>query len=495
MLTLTPLDYINVGKAGTFADAGVTKTMAKQVDELFEYLTQKNIDTLLVYFHGGLVSEKSGLAAAEVMVANFTKPDERRHAVSFVWETGPKEVILQNFDTISKKARSSFYEEATKFVIKLAAKHLGITDAKGGGGEYLSDATIKEEKEKEAPFEDLDRQLDDRKGGVEELSLEPAEENELQAKLNRESMVLIRNRATENFKNTTTADDPHLTPELNPTVDDDTKGVGLAIAKVVAKIAFRVLKRFFKKTHHDFYPTVMEETFRTLYVGNVGTWGWNSIKDKAHKMFSDNTGLSGEQLHAGSYFLNLLQQHYNDRIKEAKPFKVHLVGHSAGSIVICYLVKSVMDRFKDLRFESIFFLAPACRIDLFLSHCKPAIETGHFKKFKMFTMKTEKEKKDHCIPVIYTHSLLYLVSGLFEVDQEDKSEIDAKIMGLNEQFMATGRYADFPELTELNNFLKGHDLVLSDDLVNENLSLRCGALKHGDFDNDELTLTAILKSL
>ena len=113
----------------------------------------------------------------------------------------------------------------------------------------------------------------------------------------------------------------------------------------------------------------------------------------------------------------------------------------------------------------------------------------------MFTMKEENEKKDHCIPYVYTHSLLYLVSGLFEVDADQKEEIDARIMGLNEQFMVSGRYAGVSESIELNKFLSGHSLILSDDNINEDLSLRSTALKHADFDNDEPTLTSILKSL
>jgi len=494
MQELTTLDYINIGKTGTFADSGKVKTSAKQVDEIFEHLKEKDIEKLIVYFHGGLVSEKSGLEAAAVMLNNFTKNEEKRHVVSFVWETGPKEVILQNFASIIDKTKSEFYQEALDFVIKLVAKKLGIKDGKGGGGVYLSDQTITTEKLKPHPFDDLDKELDG-KGGPEDLSITPAEERLFLAKLEMDSKVLIDNHASEAFKNTTTADDPALTHELASKKEDDARGGWLSVIKVVAQIAFKVLKRYFNKTHHDFYPTVMEETFRKFYLGSIGTWGWSRIKDKAEAMFKENTGLADDDLHAGTYFLDALQKHYTERINSGKKFNIHLVGHSAGSIVICVLMKAVMERYKELKFETVFFLAPACRIDLFLDHCKPAKDAGYFNKFRMFTMKMENEKKDHCIPYIYTHSLLYMVSGLFEVNDEDAGETDAKIMGLNEHFNAEGRYAEFEELKAIKQFLSGHTLILSDDKDNADLSLRCTALKHGDFDNDVPTLTSILNSL
>jgi hypothetical protein len=56
-------------------------------------------------------------------------------------------------------------------------------------------------------------------------------------------------------------------------------------------------------------------------------------------------------------------------------------------------------------------------------------------------------------------------------------------------------YAEFEELKSIKQFLSGHTLILSDDKDNADLSLRCTALKHGDFDNDVPTLTSILNSL
>jgi hypothetical protein len=476
MANLEKKYYINVGANGTFANSGQVHSTPKDVEEIFKFLEEKDIEKLLIYFHGGLVSEKNGMAAAELMKNNFADEDSKRHIVSFVWETGPMETVVQNLKDLKDLTGKDLFEEATKFVIKLVAKKLGIADARGGG-EYLSDTTIQDEKNKVAPFENLDNDLGARGGAVIDIDDEDETYSEFYKKLEAESKKLLDNEASDELK------------ELKEDNEEISRGGFLVIAKIVAQIAFAVLKRYMKKNHHDFYPTVMEETFRKIYLDKIGHWGWKQMKDKSGEMFQSNSGLSGDAQYAGALFLSLLDKHTKNRAASGKKFEVELIGHSAGSIAICNLLEATGKGFSSIKYNNIFFLAPACRTDLFLEKGKAAKEKGLFQKFKMFTMEESNEKMDHCIPFIYTHSLLYMVSGLFE------DEIDAKIMGLHEQFKATGRYSDFDELKQLNSFVNDNKLVLSTDTTNADESMRSNSLKHGDFDNDEYTLKSILKSI
>jgi hypothetical protein len=478
--TLSQLEkhfFINAGKDGTFADSGDYFTTPEDIDELYNYLNTQDIEKLILYCHGGLVSEKSGVQVAELMKSKFASLPDKRHVVSMVWETGPLETVMQNLGELKDLAGKDVFNEVLKFVIKLVGKKLGLDDTARGGGTYLSDETIHEEKTKSAPFEDLDKTLNAR-GGV-GASLDEDNEDEFYARLEGESNSLIRAEGTEELKT-----------EITDEEGESARGGLLFVAKVVAQIAFNVLKRYFKKTDHDFYPTVMEEAFKKLYLDKVGTWGWGQMKNKAAKLFADNDGLNGKSLHAGTYFLQMLDKYHSKRIAEGKKFDIELIGHSAGSIVICHLLERTQANFKNLKYNNVFFLAPACRTDLFLQHGKPAYDDGYFKKFKMFTMKEENEKKDHCIPYVYTHSLLYMVSGLFEMP-----EIDARIMGLHGQFRKDGRYSMSPESVNLNTFMINKQVVLSDDITNQDVSMWSSALKHGAFDNDEHTLASILKSL
>lgn len=476
METLEKNYYINVGANGTFRDSGKVHTTSSDVDNIFKFLNENEVEKLVIYFHGGLVSEKNGMNAAELMKNYFADTKLKRHVVSFVWETGPIETLVQNLKELKELAGKDLFQEVVKFVIKIVAKKLGIEDARGGG-EYLTDETIDDEKHKVAPFEKLDKSFDSKGGGGFQIDDEDESNSQFYAQLETESRNLIRAEGSEEIKN----------------ISDDNgevaKGGFFAIAKVVAQISFAVLKRYLKKNHHDFYPTVMEEAFRKIYLDKVGQWGWKQMKDKSAKMFETNAGLSGDNQHAGTYFLNLLNKHVGSLSATGKTIEIELIGHSAGSIAICNLLEAVDKNFSSIKFNNIFFLAPACRTDLFLEKGKPALDKGLVKNFKMFTMEEKNEKKDHCIPYTYTHSLLYMISGLFE------DEVDAKIMGLHEQFRIEGRYAAFDELKKLNTFITANKLVLSIDTINFDESMRSNSLKHADFDNDIYTLRSILKSI
>jgi hypothetical protein len=386
------------------------------------------------------------------------------------------ETVLQNIRDLKELTQKDWFEEITKFVVKLVAKKLGLEDAKGGGL-YLDDETISGEQQKAAPFEDLDRSMGGKGGFALEIDSEEEDDSAFFARLKTESNNLIRAEGSETLQNYADGG------------TDDAKGGFVVVATIVAKIAFAVLKRYLRQNHHDFYPTVMEEVFRKIFLDKIGTWGWGQMKEKAGQMFKSNEGLSGDRLHAGTCFLKALETHCLERKRAGKKFETALIGHSAGSIALCHLLEASGKAFPGLVFNQLFFLAPACRTDLFLEKGKTAKEKGVFRTFRMFTMAEAHEKRDHCIPFVYTHSLLYMVSGLFE------EETDAKIMGLHEQFSASGRYSDFEELKTLNEFLKDNILVLSADPDNPDESMRSGALKHGDFDNDDLTLKSILKSI
>jgi hypothetical protein len=94
--------------------------------------------------------------------------------------------------------------------------------------------------------------------------------------------------------------------------------------------------------------------------------------------------------------------------------RLHLIGHSAGSIVHCHVV----DRLAKLgwKFESVTFMAAAARLDLFARTLLPRIKDRTVKQFRSFHLSDAAEQQDPtCRPVLgYGRSLLYLVSESFE---------------------------------------------------------------------------------
>jgi len=114
----------------------------------------------------------------------------------------------------------------------------------------------------------------------------------------------------------------------------------------------------------------------------------------------------------------------------ADPSKVrlHLIGHSAGSIVHSYIVRELCLRGWD--FQTVNFMAPAVRMDVFLECVMPNLKNGKVKNLNQFHLADDVEQKDPTCKAIlgYSRSLLYLVSKSFE------SGIETPILGMERHF-------------------------------------------------------------
>jgi hypothetical protein len=169
--------------------------------------------------------------------------------------------------------------------------------------------------------------------------------------------------------------------------------------------------------------------------------------------------------------------------KDHPQLKVHVVGHSAGSIFEAPFVAALVDA--GIPIESLVLWAPACTTDLFKQFYAPLIMRGKIRRPAIFALTDKTERDDHCAN-IYHKSLLYLVSNAFE----DKARIPffrdgESILGM-EQFLK----AD----ATVQGLIKSGKL----DLVLAPNSARIGSINasraqhHGDFDDDEATVKATL---
>jgi hypothetical protein len=96
------------------------------------------------------------------------------------------------------------------------------------------------------------------------------------------------------------------------------------------------------------------------------------------------------------------------------PYRLHLIGHSAGAILHCHVVARLAEL--NWKFESVNFMAPAATVDLFKETLLPRIKDKTVKQFRSFHLNDAAEQQDPtCKPVLgYGRSLLYLVSESFE---------------------------------------------------------------------------------
>lgn len=131
-----------------------------------------------------------------------------------------------------------------------------------------------------------------------------------------------------------------------------------------------------------------------------GTKIWGEMKENAR--------LIGERRDSG---VALLWNEFARASRRLGPIRVHLVGHSAGSIVHGYIVKLLTAR--KVPITSVSFLAPAITVADFERLVRPRLESGAIRRYLQVHLTEDAEEADPtCGP--YRRSLLHLVSESFE---------------------------------------------------------------------------------
>ena len=177
------------------------------------------------------------------------------------------------------------------------------------------------------------------------------------------------------------------------------------------------------REHYTGVANFKDETIESL--GHLGAFLWDKMKQNAEASTVDDDG--------GARFLV-------DRIAHhGLGEHLHLVGHSAGSILLAYLVAHCID--EELKLRSCCLWAPACSIDLARGTYLRAFESGEIDYFQLQTLTPEAEREDNC-KGIYGHSLLYLVSNSFEHWGHRDRGYAKPLLGLAECVAADRSFSD-----------------------------------------------------
>jgi hypothetical protein len=152
------------------------------------------------------------------------------------------------------------------------------------------------------------------------------------------------------------------------------------------------------------------------------------------------------------------------------PRRLHLIGHSAGSIVHCYLVHRLADL--GWKFDSVSFMAAAATVDLFEKTLLRRLQDKTVREFRSFLLTDAAEEQDAtCRPILgYGRSLLYLVSQSFEGGTR------TPILGMQKYF--TDRVAS-RRLASVKVWTSPGPVTAS--------------TTHGGFDDDRLTMESVIK--
>jgi hypothetical protein len=205
----------------------------------------------------------------------------------------------------------------------------------------------------------------------------------------------------------------------------------------------------------------------------IGAYAWRNMKQDAAVSFDGSADYDGGYKGLGPLLKGI------DAARHHRP-TLHLVGHSAGSIVLGHLL-GAMNRFKpkNIKLGSIHLMAPACTVDFFNQQYGPYLSgNGALKvedKIYLYSMTDAQESADTVsadVPLLpsYSHSLLYLVSRAYE------DLIPMPIAGMAKYDPGLKKSAKL----DISYSARGG---------------ACESTSHGGFDNDVATLTTIMNRI
>ncbi len=436
--------YFHIGKDGSFEGSGDFHTSPEELQTMVSNLTRPAIDIVI---HGGLVSEEDGMDSARHFINSYQPTNNELMFV--IWETGPLETLKQNLGTVLGRS-------ALKFSLKVVRK-LFTKKFKPGFKSVSSDY------EKVLSDDKINQNL------IEALTEQRLEKASVQIEISQDIDDLIFS-------------DPVLMKELEQEqllYDSQTHRKGLIkvlLLGMIKDVVVQSIIRFASGTHHQIIPTLIEELVQALYVDEFGKGLWNAMKHKSSNMFEADV----LQERTGVALLRHLDTLYRGQSEDEK-IEINLIGHSAGSIVICDLLDHMAGHYPNLKLNNITFIAPAVAAErAVVSLVK---NQTAFNKFRMFTMSDELEKKDDC-KAIYPASLLYLISGVLE------NRDDTPIAGMM-RFYDNDKFIDQEGVAEWKAFiLQDSHLALS---VNTDASdgFKTNSRSHGGFGHEKETVKSI----
>ncbi|MEM6908683.1 MAG: hypothetical protein AAF494_08385 [Pseudomonadota bacterium] len=474
----------------------------------FTQLSERFNDTaapLLIHFHGGLVDEASGIAAAERLSGKgpsaYNAPDDYEQ-LYLIWRSGLLETLGTNWRELHR--RDKLYRALLGKLLEFIAKRLGFgfTDMLSDA-ERLADTRLGVEQRLAlaagAPFVELDAYLAANRPAAEALN-DAAFEIDLERELSGDPSLISAAQDIEAAllpgaeslrafgdeiagRAALTRLNPEITGELRRAAlaRSGAEGFGFSVLKGLVvhgvKIGRRVWGRIRSGRDHGVHATIIEEILRELYGDHIGSAIWTLMKTDTADHFNGRLGT------------RLL-----DLIERTQERKVLLIGHSAGAIFVCNLLLDWAKRETGRKMDVV-LLAPAVRSRLFADTLDQA--AGGIDRFRMFCLGEERERADALLGdqyrFLYPSSLLYLVSGLFEDDAQEPL-VDAPLLGM-ERFQRWNAGSLGPEEDAAAQTIKSYfENVEEPEIYSPSArgpGLACDATTHGGLDDDPDTLASV----
>ena len=205
-----------------------------------------------------------------------------------------------------------------------------------------------------------------------------------------------------------------------------------------------------------------------LAMRGVGKPVWREMQENAERASWDRHGA------------DLVAGQIADYRENGGDLELHLVGHSAGAILLSHLIP-VLDQWS-LKVKTLTLYAPACSTDLFRENVLPNFGPGKcVDRITIFNLSDRAERNDN-VTSIYNKSLLYLVSEA--LDRKRKQPLLGMEKYLQEDDVLTDALGAPVRR-------RGSTVITSKRGARVRVSSE--STTHGGFDNDANTLNSTLR--
>lgn len=454
-----------------------------------------NPSTIVVHFHGGLVSYNNGMKTAERLKPVYEQAGS--YPVFFVWESGLLETIANNLQSISEE---KFFQIVWKRIRKIIERKL----AKSMGARTtiaLPPADNEDELDRRIDEfidnRELDLLLEDAVDESQLSELTPTEMSMLESELafdidltteiakisnalrdeeDVEEEIISRNSSVQG--SSATLMDPAALDRYVDGRGPQSRGIisTARLVKAIIVVAGRVIGRFLSGRDHGLHATIVEEILHEFYLANAGGIIWKHMKQDTADSFGGDV-----HAHGGSAFLDAL----NNTIDFDNPPRIVLVGHSTGAVYISHFLAAADAALPGSVKFDVVLLAPASTFRL--TEKTVSQFHGRIGGFRIYTMDDDHEKGDRLVPILYPHSLLYFVSGVVE------TETDMPLVGMERYFDRSNyRQSAFPKVETVRAYTDSiNDSIVWSVATGNPAGMNSTAKKHGDFTRDVPTMESV----
>lgn len=229
----------------------------------------------------------------------------------------------------------------------------------------------------------------------------------------------------------------------------------------------------------DVWDVVADPVLEGLGRALGGPKIWGGMKRSAELASASDGGA----YYAAQKLRAFLDEHASEKKSKSDEVKIeiHAVGHSAGAIFQSHFLPLLVAQ--GIPIETTHLLAPALRVDEFLSRLAPHMKKQELEHLTIFTMKKDLELADNCI-TLYHKSLLYLIYYAFEPERE------TPILGLEVNLRANAKTR---ALFGLDGKAASRGEVIWSKTSSDSGLSACQATAHGGFNDDRPTMNSVLR--